>query len=97
MTTDWSLLEVARSYEDYEPVRERAFAYPVMFAELGLTDPAHQTHWPKQVQVGFLETAGFRNVRVEEPTLPAEYDGPGADRMVVERTHPPYTIYLAEK
>jgi SAM-dependent methyltransferase len=54
-------------------------------------------HWPKQVQVGFLETAGFRNVRVEEPTLPAEYDGPGADRMVVERTHPPYTIYLAEK
>lgn len=244
MTTDWSLPEVARSYEDYDPVRERAFAYPVMFGELGLTDPAYRRvldygcgtgrvaermvrelgasvvaadpspgmlevarqlrthpdityqligddqrldiadnavdaavscfvfvciseaeriqrivsevyrllrpgatyamlelnpdmvgvpfqigvmgeagrqygagepieirlstpgaepmaivdyHWPKQTQVGFLEAAGFRNVRVQEPTLPAEYDGPGADRMVVERMHPPYTIYLAQK
>lgn len=244
MTTDWGLLEVARSYEEYDPLRERAFAYPVMFDALGLDAGGRRTvldygcgtgrvaermvrefgasvvaadrspgmlqvaqekrplpdisyqligadqrldyppnsvdaavscfvfvciseaeriqaivdevyrllrpgstyamlelnpdmvgvpfqigvmgtagreyapgeqieirlstpgaepmaivdhHWPKRTQIGFLEKAGFGNIRVEEPTLAAEYDGPGADRMLVERTHAPYAIYLAQK
>ncbi|MFC9694004.1 class I SAM-dependent methyltransferase [Kribbella sp. NPDC056951] len=54
-------------------------------------------HWPKDVHLGRLRTAGFREVGVVEPTLPAEYDGPGLDRMPVERTSPPYVIYTAVK
>jgi ubiquinone/menaquinone biosynthesis C-methylase UbiE len=244
MTTDWTKSEVAEGYEDYDPIRERALAYPVMFEQLGLADPAvgtvldygcgtgrvalrmvdehgvsvvaadpspamlkvakerrthpkisyqligddqrvdlsgdsvdaaiscfifvcipaadrirkilaevHRTlrpgaqyamlelnpdmvgvpfeiglmgeagrsyapgeeievrlatpgsepltirdyHWPKAVHQGFLRSAGFRNIRWYEPTLPAGYTEPDADRMRVERERPPYTIYVAEK
>ncbi|WP_394836857.1 class I SAM-dependent methyltransferase [Pendulispora rubella] len=36
MTTDWKLLDFAQRYDDYEPVRERVLAYPIVFEELGL-------------------------------------------------------------
>ncbi len=244
MTTDWNLLEVAESYEDYEPVRERAFGWPALFEQAGLAEPGCRTvldygagtgrvaeeilrshdvsviaadrspsmltvaqrkrqdprisyqvigadqrleladscvdaaiscfvfvcipeteiiqrivsevyrvlrpgatyamldvnpdsvgvpfeigrygragreyaagaaiemrlarpdgesvdlidyHWPKDVHLERLRTAGFRQVGLVEPTLPAGYDGPGADRMPVERTSPPYVIYMARK
>lgn len=244
MTTDWTRPEVAEGYEDYDPIRERALAYPVMFDQLGLADPAvgtvldygcgtgrvalrmvddygisvvaadpspamlevaekhrtnpkisyqligddqrvdlsegavdaaiscfifvcissadrirqilaevHRTlrpggryamlelnpdmagvpfeiglmgeagriyapgeeievrlstpgsepltirdyHWPKAVHQEFLRSTGFRNIRWYEPTLSPEYAGPDADRMQVERTSAPYTIYVAEK
>src|SRR5882757_9158271 len=54
-------------------------------------------HWPKDVHVGRLRKAGFGDVRMLEPLLPADYDGPDADRMQVERTKAPYTIYVARK
>jgi ubiquinone/menaquinone biosynthesis C-methylase UbiE len=54
-------------------------------------------HWPKNVQQEFLRWAGFRNIRWYEPTLPADYDGPDAERMQVEREAAPYVVYVAEK
>ncbi|WP_394841380.1 class I SAM-dependent methyltransferase [Pendulispora brunnea] len=54
-------------------------------------------YWPKDVHVGFLEDAGFGQIRAHTPTLPQGYDGPGAERMEVERTYPPYVIYTAQK
>jgi len=42
------------------------------------------SRWPKDVQHGFLRSAGFGNIRCFEPV-----EGAG--------TNPPYAIYLAEK
>jgi len=54
-------------------------------------------HWPKDVHVGFLSAAGFRAIEVHTPTLPETYEGADAERMQVERAHPPYAIYVAQK
>lgn len=54
-------------------------------------------HWPKEVHLDRLRKAGFRDVGLVDPTLPTEYDGPDADRLQVERTMAPYTIYVARK
>ncbi|WP_405062717.1 class I SAM-dependent methyltransferase [Kribbella sp. NBC_01505] len=54
-------------------------------------------HWPKDAQLDRLRAAGFREVGLVEPTLPADYGGPDQDRMPVERTSPPYVIYVARK
>jgi len=44
-----------------------------------------------------LSAAGFRAIEVHTPTLPETYEGADAERMQVERTHPPYAIYVAQK
>ncbi|GAA1679048.1 hypothetical protein GCM10009745_23500 [Kribbella yunnanensis] len=83
--------EVGRSYAAGDAVRMRLTrpdAEPVDLVDY---------HWPKDVQLERLRTAGFREVGFIEPTLPTEYDGPDADRMAVERTRPPYVIYTAVK
>jgi ubiquinone/menaquinone biosynthesis C-methylase UbiE len=43
MMTDWSRVDVAESYETYDPVRERTLAYPVLFEQLGLAGPRVRT------------------------------------------------------
>jgi len=83
--------EKGRSYGAGDPVEVRLTvpgAEPMVVVDY---------YWPKDVHVGFLEAAGFRDVRAHTPTLPKGYDGPGAARMEVERTHPPYVIYTAKK
>ncbi|WP_394827720.1 class I SAM-dependent methyltransferase [Pendulispora albinea] len=53
--------------------------------------------WPEESQRHFLSTAGFRTITVHRPTLPDDYQGPDLAQMQVERTHPPYAIYVARK
>jgi len=71
--------------------------------EIHLSTPAgppvvvHDFFWPKDVVRGFLEEAGFHNIRIATPTLPPTFRGPEASRMQLERTHPPYAIYFAQK
>lgn len=53
--------------------------------------------WPVRTVCDMLSAAGFRSTDVHEPTLPTTYDGPDTALMLVERTHPPYVIYVAHR
>jgi len=83
--------EAGHRYDAGDPV-------PVRLATPG-SEPMTVTdyYWPKAVHRGFLSAAGFRDIHIHTPTLPAGFDGPHAAQMEVERTHAPYAIYIARK
>lgn len=90
MTTDWTLLEAAESYEDYDPIRERTLAYPVMFDELGLADPERKTVLDYGCGTGRVAE---RMVRNHDVSVVAADPSPGSAPMTIVDYHWPKDVH----